>query len=257
VALTTGWLLGRDGEDGMTNVSGGAWGGRPHGLSDQAAALSDIDSWIDQIRAVGKTRYGLSPDALADLIEDRRSVPRLVVVECNAHQAIHLGRQLEDALDVEAVPWCLRDPGEPPMLPIVGTYFHYAEICERWPDRTLDMRFVAVRTDPILKERARPIVERHQIAGATLVERDIGTAQEAAAEITAVLGLQVKPATGDPAEVLARLPHDELILISPALWDFTPAEVRTHERVLDPQASVLPEDIQQLRHFIRSWRRMR
>jgi hypothetical protein len=244
------------GEDVMANVSRGASRGHSPGGSDQPGSFSVIDAWIDQIRAVGKTRHGLSPDALADLIEDRRCVPRMVVVECNAHQAIHLARQLEDELDVEAVPWCLRDQGEPPMLPLVGTYFHYAEIRERWQDRTSSMRFVTIRTDPILKERARPIVERHQIVGATLVERDIGTAQEAAVEMTAVLGFQVKPAVDDPADVLARLPNTELILISPALWDLTPAEVKTHERVLDPQASVIREDIQQLRHSIWSWRRM-
>jgi hypothetical protein len=75
--------------------------------------------------------------------------------------------------------------------------------------------------------------------------------------MTAVLGLQVKPATGVPSEVLARLPNTELILISPALWDFVPAEVKTHERVLEPQGSVIREDIQQLHHSIRRRKRMR
>jgi hypothetical protein len=214
---------------------------------DRTDTWSTVESWLDQVLAEARDRYGHSPAELADRFHDRRAASRAVLVECNTHQAAHLAGQLEDALDIEVVPWSLRSRHEPPLLPLIGTYFHYPEMCRRWPHRVPDMRFVTLRTDPILADRVRPLIERYGIVGAVLVERDIATAHEAAAEMSAILGFAVKPVAGDPAGVLAALPQNELLLVSPALWDALPPELRALDRVIDPQASIILEDVERLR----------
>jgi hypothetical protein len=212
-----------------------------------------VESWLDRVVAVAQVRYGHSPAELAGLIQDRSVASRAVLVECNAHQAAHLAGQLEEALGIEVVPWSLSNRREPPLLPLIGTYFHYPEMCRRWPHRLPFMRFVTIRTDPVLAERVRPLIERYGIVGAALVERDIATAREAAAEMSAILGFAVKPVVEDPAVVLATLPQNELLLVSPALWGALPPELRAVDRVIDPQASIILEDLERLRSTLACW----
>lgn len=208
----------------------------------------DLDRWLDQIVAVGQDRYGLSAEELAAVIKERARVLRVVMVECNAHQSSFLAQQLEQAWPVEAVPWSLEQTEEPPRLPIIGTYFHHAEMRSRWPDRTGDMYFVALHLDPALKERVERVAARRRTRVLRLVEQDVGTAQEMAAGVAALLSprFQVTTTVGDAVELLRSLGDDELLLVAPRLWDRLPTSVQQDERVLDVRHVIIPNELERV-----------
>jgi GntR family transcriptional regulator len=218
---------------------------RPAGDPDRS---DDLHDWVAGVAAAAAERYGLSPAALAELLVERRGVLRVVMVECNRHQSALLARQLERALAVEAIPWSLEQRGEPPHLPLVGTFFHHGEMRNRWPGRVADMHFVTLRTDAALAERVRPVAERRGARVLWLAEREIGTAHEMAAGVAALFAqeLEVRPVVGDPAELLATLAEDELLLVAPRLWDPLSPEVRADERVFDVTPRIAAEDLEAL-----------
>jgi DNA-binding transcriptional regulator YhcF (GntR family) len=221
---------------------------------DGAGAEDDLEQWLEEVVATAKDRYRLTPVALAQRIWDRGRVPRVVMVECNAHQATFLAEQLEEAWPVEAIAWSLDDPGDPPELPLIGTYFHHVEMRARWPHRAADMRFVALWLDRGLEKRIEAIASRRPIRRLHLVEQNPGTAEEMAAgvsaeEMAAGVSALLSPrftvtiTVGDPAELLPALEGDELLLVAPRLWDRLPAAVREDERVLDVRHVIVPEEL--------------
>ena len=215
---------------------------------DGAETENDLDEWLEEVVATAKDRYRLTPVALAQRISDRGRVPRVVMVECNAHQAGFLAEQLEDAWPVEVIPWSLDEPGEPPQLPLIGTYFHHVEMRARWPHRTADMRFVALWLDRGLEKRIEAIASRRHIRRLRLVEQDLGTGGEMAAGVSALLSprFTVTTTVADPAELLPALEGDELLLVAPRLWDRLPAAVREDGRVLDVRHVIVPEELERV-----------
>lgn len=217
-------------------------------LVDRGVADDDFDHWLDQVLSYGHERFGLSAKSLAARIRDRDRVVRVVMVECNRHQSTYLAGLLEQALPVEAVAWSLEEPGEPPQVPLIGTYFHHGEMRNRWPHRLRDMHFVALRVDRTIEERIATVASKRNVRVAWLVERDIGTAHEMAASVSGALSarLEVRPVVGDPEELFESLPENELLLVAPRLWDSLPPRVRHDERVFDPNTSFVPEDLQRV-----------
>lgn len=208
----------------------------------------DLDHWLGQIIATGQDRYGLSPEDLAAVIRERARVLRVVMVECNVHQSGFLARQLEQAWGVEAIPWSLEAAEAPPQLPIIGTYFHHAEMRSRWPDRIGEMHFVALYLDPALKERVERVAARRGTRVLRLVEQDPATAREMAAGVSGLLStrFEIEPVVGDPDEVLQSLAEDELLLVAPRLWNRLRAETQQDERVFDVRHVIVPEDMQRV-----------
>jgi DNA-binding transcriptional regulator YhcF (GntR family) len=212
-----------------------------------------LDRWVEDVLDIGVERFGLSATDLARLIQARQGVSRVVMVECNVHQAATLARQLEDAWLVEAIPWDL-DGGAPPQLPIIGTYFHHAEMKRKWPDRVRDMHFVAVRTDPGLRYRIEAAAPGRAAWTLRLIEQDPATAREMATAVTELLPARftVKPEVGDAERVLRSLSRKQLLLVAPRLWDRLPEHVRNDERVFDVQHTVVPEDLRRVWHSLTS-----
>jgi hypothetical protein len=196
----------------------------------------------DFVAAAGR-RFDLAPQELARLVESvgrvretRRpasgSPGRIMVtkVECNDQQAIDLAGQIEARWGAVAMPWNLSRRGEPPAGMIVGTRFHQAEMLSRWPHRERDMCFAALRVDPAVVQRIRNAPGG---GGLVLVERDIGTAHQHAADLTEVLpeAADAVVTTDVPdAERLRR--SDKLYVIAPRLWDLLDEDVRADERVV-------------------------
>jgi hypothetical protein len=218
------------------------------GESPENEQPGTVDQWLDEVVLTAAEHFGRSPRALAELILYSRRGVRVVVIECNHHQSNFLARQLEETLPVEAISWSLADAAEPPSLPLVGTYFHHAEMRARWPHRVRDMHFVALRTDPALRERVCAAAAARSARKIWLVERDVGTACQLAADVTELLSseFEVCPVVGDPAALFAALPPDHLLLVSPALWDGLCSRVCTDDRVIDPQARIASEDVKRI-----------
>jgi len=209
---------------------------------------NELHRWLDQLVTTAEERYGVSAERLAELIRERVDLVRIVMVECTEHQSTYLARQLEQGLLVEAIAWSLTESDEPPQLPLIGTYFHHSEMRSRWPHRIADMHFVTLQMDGTLQKRVGAIAARQAIRAVRLAEREIGTAYEMAAAVSALLAprFEVSPVVGDPEELLSALPEDELLLIAPRLWDPLPAAVREHERVLDVRPVIAADDLQRL-----------
>ena len=204
-----------------------------------------FEQWLDEVVATARERFLMMPVALARRIRERVDVSRVVMIECNVHQSKFLAEQLEEAWPVEAIPWSLDDPSDPPHLPLIGTYFHHAEMRARWPERVADMRFVALWLDRNIEKRIEAIARRRVVRRLLLVEQDLGTAEEMAAGVSALLSSRfvVRTAVGDPARLLGSLARDELLLVAPRLWDLLPEHVREDERVLDVRHVIIPDEL--------------
>lgn len=207
-------------------------------------ATRGLEDWLAEVVAVGQERFGLDPTDLSTLISRRIRPLRVVMVECNSHQSDFLARQLEEAWGVEAVPWPLDREAEPPALPIVGTYFHHAEMRMKWPRRVENMHFVALYLDPALAVRIARAAERHEARILHLVEQDPATAAEMARGVHALVPeFDVRPVVGEADELLHSLPANELLLIAPRLWDRLLPATRQDERVLDVRHVIVPDDL--------------
>jgi DNA-binding transcriptional regulator YhcF (GntR family) len=210
------------------------------------AGDEQVARFIEDFVTDGWRRFAIAAAELARLVEragatremedsaaGTEAAGRLTVtmVECNDQQAVDLAGQMEARFEIVAVPWHLSRDGEPPAGMIVGTRFHQAEMLSRWPHRERDMRFAALRVDPAVIARISEALGR---AGSfVLVERDVGTGHQHAADLTAVLGDAAQ------AIVTTELPDAErlrgsgaLHVIAPRLWDLLPEDVRADARVV-------------------------
>jgi DNA-binding transcriptional regulator YhcF (GntR family) len=209
-------------------------------------AADGIDQLVEEFIAAGRRRFRLDAPELARLVEqaggswetrDSSPVsgdpggPKVSMVECNDQQAVDLAGQIEARWGVAAVPWHLTRDGEPPEGLIVGTRFHQAEMLSRWPHRERDMRFAALRVDPAVVQRIR---EAPGKAGSlVLVERDVGTGHQHAADLAAVLAEAAEAVVTTDLPDAARLRgSDELYVIAPRLWDLLQEDVRADPRVV-------------------------
>lgn len=169
----------------------------------------------------------------------------LHVVECSELQARDYADQLKARVPRPVRPWRL-DGGEPPPGLIVGTYFHFNDIRERWPHRAADLVFVTVSLDPELA---------HRIDGAErspdgpirvrLCEVDASRMHSVLPEL-----VQLLPEDRYRVEQLpVRRPADALasddpapVLFAPRLWSRLPDEERRDSRahllryVIDPSS---------------------
>lgn len=216
-------------------------------LPSKAATRRGLDRWLDDVLDIAVERFGLSATELARLVQARQGVSRVVMVECNTHQAGALARQLEEAWLIEAIPWNLKD-GEPPRLPIIGTYFHHAEMKRKWPKRIDDMHFVAVRMDTALRNRIEEVADGRGAGSIRLVEQDSATAHEMAAAVAELLPdrFTIEPVVGDPEKLLRKLTRRDLMLVAPRLWDDLSEEVRNDPRVFDVEPTIVPEDLRRV-----------
>lgn len=132
---------------------------------------SRLGSFLDGLLRQARADFGLGPTGLVealrsheageveegDVLRDGEHRP-VHVVECNRPQALDYARQLESGAGIRAGTWLLTEEGEPPPGLLVGTYFHFDDLRERWPNRADDMRFVAVSVDPGLRRRVESAI---------------------------------------------------------------------------------------------------
>lgn len=205
--------------------------------------VSDLDGFLEQTLRQARVEFGLGPGEVADALrsrvptgDSRKPVRRDVyVVECNEPQARDYARQLEEGTGVRTGTWLLGD-GEPPPGLLVGTYFHFNDLRERWPDRSSDMRFVTVSLDSELRRRLQAgMDEGHDRF--VICETKESRAHNVLPDLTSLL--RDVPATletlvvDQPGSALAGADPDP-VLFSPRLW----AELDEDERS-DPRSLLL------------------
>lgn len=121
--------------------------------------------------------HGLAQHDLVHLLANwppAHSAPTNVihVVACSETQCADHVQEIQARWDVEARPWCLSQPGEPPSGSIIAPYFHHNEVRRRWPHRLHEVRFAAIHPDPQLPRDPRARSPASKRVTLTLCEFD-------------------------------------------------------------------------------------
>lgn len=225
-------------EDGLVESSGGrgTWvlGRRDGGDAAPDPPADEVERFVRAVARKARQRFGLSPEELVRRLaglpaEPTESVPPTVcVLECSESQCADHCRELAAVWQVDARPWSLERPGEPPAGPLVATYFHYAEILRRWPRRRADLHFVPIHVDPGLPHRLA--------SGARLdaCEMDDDRARNLQADLEALFPPGAVPVTErvvtDPGDALAAAGGDTLLCFAPRAWARLTEEQQRHPR---------------------------
>ncbi|HUP18678.1 MAG TPA: GntR family transcriptional regulator, partial [Gemmatimonadota bacterium] len=125
-------------------------------IQELAGAETGPES-VDQLAATfvrtAAERFGLTQTQLGQLLLKRAAAGTPVPVhflECSEEQAAGHCAEIMAAWRVDARPLVLGRTAELPAGIVVSTFFHYNDVRQQWPDRTDDVRFVAIAPDPEL-----------------------------------------------------------------------------------------------------------
>lgn len=212
---------------------------------------ASLESWLREVVHHASGRWGLGPGelraALADLPRQARAGSRVFVLECSESQSADLARQLADRWRVEAEPWSLGQDGEPDAdAVLVGTYFHYNDVRVRWPHRFPDVRFVAIRPDPSIRDRLEGFRDGGgEILSVVLRERDEAMARNIAADLHRILpktDFRVRHEIGSPSTAPDGAPGP--VLFSPRTWAELPEDVRLRDEFMEVRYVFEERDIE-------------
>jgi len=231
----------------------------------RARKKDGLDAFLEGVIEQGRTQHGLTRHDLVRLLSNWSSSQVVTtdvvhVVECSETQCDDHVREIEQWWDVQARPWCLSRPGEPPAGPIVATYFHYSEVRRRWPHRLQDIRFAAIHPDPRLPADRRTTRSPGKRLTLTLCEFDEPMARNIAADLAVLFPAEdyliktrvVSRGSAPPARRGARGP----VLLSPRVWDSLEPEDRANPRAIKIVYVFAEEELENLGAFF-GWQRRR
>jgi hypothetical protein len=232
--------------EGLVEI-GGAQGTRVGAVGGGVAGRGgDLDAFLSQWVAAAGDRFGLTQLQLGQVMLKRAASsarPEAHVIECSAEQAAGHARELMSAWQVDAKPFVLSGARELPSgrnrlafgmnaLPsgvLVGTYFHYNDIRQRWPDRLDEVRFVAIAPDPAL---AGEVAARDPGRARRLLvcEFDESKALNIAADLKNVFqdgAYGIEPRVLTARERLPEAGAGDVLLVSPRVWGALTEHQRT------------------------------
>lgn len=217
--------------------------------------VSDLDEFLEQTMRQARSEFGLDPGDLVDALRSRvateesgdRERRDVYAVECNEPQARDYARQLEEGTGIRAGTWLLSQ-GEPPPGLLVAAYFHFNDLRERWPDRSSDMRFVAVSLDSELRRRVQAGVEDGHDRF-VICETKESRAHNVLPDLNSLIrdipvtleSLVVDP----PGSALPRA-HPDPVLFSPRLWAELDEDQRSNPRSLLLRYVIEPAEMRRL-----------
>ncbi len=211
-----------------------------------------LNSFADRVCRQARDKFDLSPIDLARLLFRRSQSERqtATMVECNHYQCFDLKRQLEQRFDISVTEHLLDREGEPPPGPIIGTVFHFNEICARWPERRDDMSFGGLYVNATLAERIiRCYQETKRRRNIVVYSRRHETdAFNLAADLEIALGNEdanILPFSKDQTAA-ALLKQGNIIAVAPWNWDELDEAVRSHPRCFLLQYCFDPIDIESI-----------
>jgi len=213
-------------EDGLVRMAG-ARGTAVVGGARAAAVAENLDEFLASCAQAGASRFGLTQLQLGQLLVKLAragGVPMVHVIECSRTQAEGHCQELMRAWRVTARPLVLAETAALPSGVVIGTYFHYNDIRQRWPRRLEEVRFVAIAPDPELKARlpaprrgGRGVARRRLV----VCERDEAKAVNIAADLQGLFAGDTYPIEPCVLPESLRLPRarpGDVILVSPRVW---------------------------------------
>jgi GntR family transcriptional regulator len=227
-------------------------------VAPDAVPPDDVDRFVQRMLREA-SQHGISAELLHERLTRAASGVRrgnlaedVAVVECSATQAADLAAQIHGAWRVQARPWSLELPGEPPRGLVIATYFHYNDVRTRWPARFPQIRFVAIRPDPHLPNLLRRFVRPGRRTVVTVCEREAGMAANIAADLAGLLPAsrfrivtQVEKTPGAALIKKAR-PDSGPVLFAPRVWGQLSETQRQHPRALEVRYIIEPHDLARL-----------
>lgn len=209
-------------DDGLVRVRGAygtevAAGGRTRGPRKDLDAF--LSSWVGSARE----QFGLTQVQLGQLLLKRAAGGATSVVhmmECSHEQAAGHARELTSTWRVDAAPLNLSEVSELPRGTLIGTYFHYNDIRQRWPHRLEDVRFVAIVPDESIRQRV-PHVRGRAPQRLLVCELDAAKAVNIAADVKHLFRerrCRVEPKVLREPLRLPRLGEADVLLVSPRVW---------------------------------------
>jgi GntR family transcriptional regulator len=234
--------------EGLVRVDG-ARGTEVVGGQLAAGPAAGLEAFLDRCVRGAREGFGLGPVALGELLLGRAEAEGLPVVhflECSRAQAAGHCEELERAWRVRAVPLVLGEVSLLPPGPVVGTYFHYNEVRQRWPQRLEEVRFVAIAPDPGLAERLprSPGGGRRRLV---VCELDAAKAQNIAADLHALFAAEseeIVPRVLRGPGALPRRGAGEVLLVSPRVWGAL--SERQRERVVHIRYRIRAQELEAL-----------
>jgi GntR family transcriptional regulator len=243
--------------DGLVESSGSR-GTCVLGQVPAETATSALDQFVDRMAREARSRFGLPPAELAALLAARtaheaESAPPVVhVLECSESQCADHAEEIEKAWAVEARPWSLERSGEPPAGPLVATYFHYAEVVRRWPQRRGDTYFLPIHVDPALP---------HRLSGAARLEAcelDEDRARNLKSDLEALFPPEAVPVVArvgsDFTAALDRAESEAVLCFAPRAWARLTRQEQEHPRARKVRYVIDADAIEALGHHF-GWRR--
>ena len=194
------------------------------GAAGSAVPVRDLATFLTSCARIAREQFGLSQLQLGQLLLKRAAAgapPAVHFIECSREQAEQHCGELMTAWRVRATPLVLGEMRDLPAGILIGTYFHYNDIRQRWPDRLDEVRFVAIGPDdalPSLIPARRGGTGRRRLL---VCELDEAKAMNIAADLRALFPEReylIQPRVLKPA---TRLPHaraDDVLLVAPRVW---------------------------------------
>jgi GntR family transcriptional regulator len=172
--------------------------------------------------------------------------PLVHVIECSREQAEGHCGELERAWRVDARPLVLSEAEDLPPGAVIGTFFHYNEIRQRWPRRLSDVRFVAIAPDAAVSTRV-PARMEGETRRLSVCEFDGAKALNIAADLKSLFpaeGYEIEPRVLASPDALPVPGDNEVLLVAPRVWGALNEEQR--ERVVPIRYAMSARDLETL-----------
>ena len=206
-----------------------------------------LGDFLIRVRREAKARFGVDVAGFVEGPVDKLSeaAETVSVVECNNTQCVELAEQLSARLDARVVAWSLHNTGEPPPGPIVSTYFHFAEVRERWPGRLADMSFMSLRIVPRMGAAIGGFVAGRAPTQLVVVELEFATGRAIANDVADLLGgMQPLPEVIVLSDLQRTEKHsNELWLSAPRVWDKLREEIRQWPNIIRLEYEFVPKEL--------------
>lgn len=192
-----------------------------HTPGDRAATM---DQFVATCVRTASERFGLTQIQLGQLLLKRAAAGAPVPVhflECSEEQATGHCAEIMGTWRVDARPLVLGHVAELPPGIVVSTFFHYNDVRQRWPERTEDVRFVAIAPDPGLRGELPRRKGQRGPQRLLVCELDEPKAVNIAADLSVLLPpprYRLEPHVLSSPSSLPRRGPDDVLLVAPRVW---------------------------------------
>lgn len=235
--------------EGLLRVSGARGTEVVSGVRS-AARASTLDRFLASCVAAGREQFGLSEVQLGQLLLKRAAAgapPVVRFIECSREQAEGHCDELMSAWRVRAEPLVLSRTEDLPDGVLVGTFFHYNDIRQRWPERLDEIRFVAIAPDASLPSRLPRVGRGVRRRRLLVCELDESKSVNIAADLKALFPgdeYAIEPRVLVSPRQLPRARAGDVVLVSPRVWGAMPEPQR--KRVVQIRYRIRPHELEEL-----------